>query len=333
MTDAADLPDLLEQSQAKQPLRHPEKAHRPDQPVLRKPEWIRVRAPGSPEWAATQKIVKDHKLVTVCEEAGCPNIGECWAKRHATFMIMGDTCTRACAFCNVKTGLPRALDANEPARVADAVAKLGLSHVVVTSVDRDDLADGGARHFAGVIAAIRGASPATTIEVLTPDFLRKAGALEIVVAAKPDVFNHNLETVASKYLTVRPGARYFHSLRLLQRAKELDPTIFTKSGIMVGLGEERHEVLQLMDDLRSADVDFMTIGQYLQPSKKHHAVARFVTPQEFASYADIGRAKGFLLVSASPLTRSSHHAGEDFAKLKAQRQLGAGALAARRLSR
>ncbi len=333
MTDAADLPDLLEQSQAKQPLRHPEKAHRPDQPVLRKPEWIRVRAPGSPEWAATQKIVKDHKLVTVCEEAGCPNIGECWAKRHATFMIMGDTCTRACAFCNVKTGLPRALDANEPARVADAVAKLGLSHVVVTSVDRDDLADGGARHFAEVIAAIRGASPATTIEVLTPDFLRKAGALEIVVAAKPDVFNHNLETVASKYLTVRPGARYFHSLRLLQRAKELDPTIFTKSGIMVGLGEERHEVLQLMDDLRSADVDFMTIGQYLQPSKKHHAVARFVTPQEFASYADIGRAKGFLLVSASPLTRSSHHAGEDFAKLKAQRQLGAGALAARRLSR
>jgi lipoyl synthase len=333
MTDGANPSDLLDEPKAKEPLRHPEKAHRPDQPVLRKPEWIRVRAPGSPEWAATQKIVKDHKLVTVCEEAGCPNIGECWAKKHATFMIMGDTCTRACAFCNVKTGLPRALDANEPARVADAVAKLGLSHVVVTSVDRDDLADGGARHFAEVIAAIRGVSPATTIEVLTPDFLRKPGALEIVIAAKPDVFNHNLETVASKYLTVRPGARYFHSIRLLQRAKELDPSIFTKSGIMVGLGEERHEVLQLMDDLRCADVDFMTIGQYLQPSKKHHAVARFVTPQEFDSYAAIGRAKGFLLVSASPLTRSSHHAGEDFAKLKAQRQLGARALAARRLSR
>ncbi len=300
--------------------RHPEKAHRPDQPVLRKPDWIRVRAPGSPEWAATQKIVKDHKLVTVCEEAGCPNIGECWAKKHATFMIMGETCTRACAFCNVRTGLPRALDPGEPARVADAVAKLGLSHVVVTSVDRDDLADGGARHFALVIAAIRAASPGTTIEVLTPDFLRKPGALEVVIEAQPDVFNHNLETVASKYLTVRPGARYFHSIRLLQRAKELDPALFTKSGIMLGLGEERHEVLQLMDDLRSAEVDFMTIGQYLQPSKKHHAVARFAPPAEFSSYADIGRAKGFLMVSASPLTRSSHHAGEDFARLKAERQ-------------
>ncbi|VTZ52412.1 lipoate synthase [Methylocella tundrae] len=325
MTEASDLSELVEDAKAQeahasQPLRHPEKAHRPDQPVLRKPEWIRVRAPGSPEWAATQKIVKDHKLVTVCEEAGCPNIGECWAKKHATFMIMGDTCTRACAFCNVKTGMPRALDANEPGRVADAVAKLGLSHVVITSVDRDDLADGGARHFAQVIEAIRTASPRTTIEVLTPDFLRKPGALEAVVAARPDVFNHNLETVPSKYLTVRPGARYFHSIRLLQRAKELDPTIFTKSGIMVGLGEERHEVLQLMDDLRSADVDFMTIGQYLQPSKKHHAVERFVTPEEFSSYAAIGHAKGFLLVSSSPLTRSSHHAGEDFAKLKSQRQ-------------
>jgi lipoic acid synthetase len=299
--------------------RHPEKAHRPDQPVLRKPDWIRVKAPGSPAWAETQKIVKDHKLVTVCEEAGCPNIGECWAKKHATFMIMGDTCTRACAFCNVKTGLPGGLDATEPARVADAVAKLGLAHVVVTSVDRDDLADGGARHFAQVIAAIRSASSRTTIEVLTPDFLRKQDALEVVIAAEPDVFNHNLETVASKYLTVRPGARYFHSIRLLQRAKELDPAIFTKSGIMVGLGEERHEVLQLMDDLRSAEVDFMTIGQYLQPTKKHHAVTRFVPPEEFESYASIARAKGFLLVSASPLTRSSYHAGEDFAKLKAQR--------------
>jgi lipoic acid synthetase len=312
---------LIESEQAKNAeRRHPEKAHRPDQPVLRKPDWIRVRAPGSPEWAATQKIVRDHKLVTVCEEAACPNIAECWAKKHATFMIMGDTCTRACAFCNVKTGLPRALDPDEPARVADAVSKLGLSHVVITSVDRDDLADGGARHFAQVIEAIRRVSRTTTVEVLTPDFLRKPGALEAVVAEKPDVFNHNLETVASKYLTVRPGARYFHSIRLLQRAKELDPTIFTKSGIMVGLGEERHEVLQLMDDLRSADVDFMTIGQYLQPSNKHHAVARFVTPDEFASYGDIGRAKGFLLVSSSPLTRSSHHAGEDFARLKTQRQ-------------
>ncbi len=300
--------------------RHPEKAHRPDQPMLRKPAWIRVRAPGSPEWAATQKIVKDHKLVTVCEEAGCPNVGECWTKKHATFMIMGDICTRACAFCNVRTGLPRALDPDEPARVADAVAKLGLAHVVVTSVDRDDLADGGARHFARVIDAIRRVSPRTTIEVLTPDFLRKPGALEIVIGAKPDVFNHNLETVPSKYLGVRPGARYFHSIRLLQRAKELDLALFTKSGIMVGLGEERHEVLQLMDDLRSADVDFLTIGQYLQPTKKHHAVARFVTPEEFASYAEIGRAKGFLLVSSSPLTRSSHHAGEDFTKLKARRQ-------------
>jgi lipoic acid synthetase len=300
-------------------VRHPEKAHRPDQPMLRKPGWIRVRAPGSPEWAATQKIVKDHKLVTVCEEAGCPNIGECWAKKHATFMIMGDICTRACAFCNVRTGLPGALDSDEPARVADAVAKLGLAHVVITSVDRDDLADGGARHFAQVIEAIRRVSEQTTIEILTPDFLRKPGALEIVVAARPDVFNHNLETVPSKYLSVRPGARYFHSIRLLQRAKELDPALFTKSGIMVGLGEERHELLQLMDDLRSADVDFLTIGQYLQPTKKHHAVARFVTPDEFASYADIGRAKGFLLVSSSPLTRSSHHAGDDFAKLKAQR--------------
>jgi lipoyl synthase len=299
-------------------LRHPEKAHRPDQPSGRKPEWIRVKAPGSAQWAATQKIVKEHRLVTVCEEASCPNIGACWEKKHATFMIMGDTCTRACAFCNVKTGLPRRLDPDEPSRVAEAVAKLGLAHVVVTSVDRDDLPDGGAGHFARTIAAIRAASSAS-IEVLTPDFLRKPGALETILAAKPDVYNHNLETVASKYLTVRPGARYFHSIRLLQRVRELDPAIFTKSGIMVGLGEERCEVLQLMDDLRTAEVDFLTIGQYLQPTRKHHAVARFVTPEEFASYADIARAKGFLLVSASPLTRSSHHAGEDFAKLKARR--------------
>jgi len=299
--------------------RHPEKAHRPDNPVARKPAWIRVKAPGSPVYAETRALVREHKLATVCEEAGCPNIGECWEKRHATFMIMGETCTRACAFCNVATGLPDPLDAGEPARVADAVAKLGLAHVVVTSVDRDDLADGGARHFAETIRAIRAAAPGTTIEVLTPDFLRKDGALEVVVEARPDVFNHNLETVPSKYLKVRPGARYFHSLRLLQRAKEIDPTIFTKSGVMVGLGEERNEVLQMMDDLRSADVDFLTIGQYLQPTPKHHAVMRFVPPEEFADYALIGSAKGFLLVSSSPLTRSSHHAGEDFAKLKAAR--------------
>jgi lipoic acid synthetase len=300
-------------------LRHPEKQKRPENPILRKPDWIRVKAPGSPKWAETQKIVKAEKLVTVCEEAGCPNIGECWEKKHATFMIMGDTCTRACAFCNVKTGVPEPLDHEEPRKVADAVAKLGLEHVVITSVDRDDLKDGGAEHFAQVIRAIRRASPGTTIEILTPDFLRKPGALEVVVAAKPDVFNHNLETVPGKYLTVRPGARYFHSLRLLQRVKELDPTIFTKSGIMVGLGEERNEVLQLMDDLRSAEVDFITIGQYLAPSRKHHAVVRFVTPDEFKSFETIAYVKGFLMVSSTPLTRSSHHAGEDFARLKAAR--------------
>ena len=242
----------------------------------KKPDWIRVKAPGSPAWRDTAAIVKEHRLVTVCEEAGCPNIGECWEKKHATFMILGDTCTRACAFCNVKTGLPGAVDPHEPAHIGEAVAKLRLAHVVITSVDRDDLADGGAAHFAAVIGAIRAASPTTTIEVLTPDFLRKPGALEIVVAAKPDVFNHNLETVPSKYLGVRPGARYFHSVRLLQRAKELDPQLFTKSGIMVGLGETRDEILQLMDDLRSADVDFLTIGQYLQPTRKHHPVISFI---------------------------------------------------------
>ncbi len=299
--------------------RHPEKAHRPDQPVLRKPEWIRVRAPSSPVFKETNAIVRENKLVTVCEEAGCPNIGECWSKKHATFMIMGDTCTRACAFCNVKTGMPGALDVNEPESVAIAVEKLGLEHVVITSVDRDDLEDGGAAHFAAVISAIRARSPKTTIEILTPDFLRKPGALEVVVAARPDVFNHNLETVPSKYLKVRPGARYFHSIRLLQRVKEIDPSIFTKSGIMVGLGEERNEVLQLMDDLRSAEVDFITIGQYLQPTRKHHPVLAFITPDEFKSYETIAYAKGFLMVSASPLTRSSHHAGDDFARLKAAR--------------
>jgi lipoic acid synthetase len=299
--------------------RHPEKAHRPDQPSLRKPDWIRVKAPVSPGYVDTQRIVRANGLHTVCEEAGCPNIGECWDKKHATFMIMGDTCTRACAFCNVKTGLPAALDLAEPDHVAEATAKLGLAHIVITSVDRDDLDDGGAAHFAAVIRAIRGRCPQTTIEVLTPDFLRKDGAAAIVVAAKPDVFNHNLETVPSNYLTVRPGARYFASIRLLQHVKELDPLLFTKSGIMVGLGEERNEVLQVMDDLRAADVDFLTIGQYLQPSRKHHPVVRFVPPEEFQSLATIAYAKGFSMVSASPLTRSSHHAGEDFARLKAQR--------------
>ncbi len=299
--------------------RHPEKAQRPDTPILRKPDWIRVRAPTSAEYGETRRIVREHGLTTVCEEAGCPNIGECWTKRHATMMIMGEVCTRACAFCNVATGLPKPLDTDEPHRVAEAVAKLGLGHVVITSVDRDDLADGGGAHFAAVIGAIRSRTPATTIEVLTPDFLRKDGALETVVAARPDVFNHNLETVPSHYLRIRPGARYFHSLRLLQRAKELDPTIFTKSGIMVGLGETRDEVLQLMDDLRSANVDFLTIGQYLQPTRKHAEVKSFVTPDEFKAYERIALAKGFLLVSATPLTRSSYHADADFARLKAAR--------------
>jgi lipoic acid synthetase len=303
---------------AKRP-RHPEKAHRPDTPALRKPDWIRVKAPVSKGYAATHAIVREHGLHTVCEEAGCPNIGECWEKKHATFMILGDTCTRACAFCNVKTGLPGPLDAREPAQVAEATAKLGLTHVVVTSVDRDDLADGGAGHFADTIRAIRAYCPGTTIEVLTPDFLRKQGAVEQVVAARPDVFNHNLETVPSRYLAVRPGARYFASLRLLQQVKEIDPSLFTKSGMMVGLGEERHEVLQVMDDLRSAGVDFLTIGQYLQPTRKHHPVIRFVPPDEFEALKTIAFAKGFLMVSASPLTRSSHHAGEDFARLKAAR--------------
>src|ERR1700732_4879362 len=299
--------------------RHPEKVNRPDALSPPKPDWIRVRAPNTRGYADTRSIVKENGLVTVCEEAGCPNIGECWDKKHATFMIMGDTGTRACAFCNVKTGLPGALDAAEPEHVAEATAKLGLSHIVITSVDRDDLADGGAAHFAAVIKAIRVRCTETTIEVLTPDFLRKVGAAEVVVAARPDVFNHNLETVPSQYLNVRPGARYFASIRLLQRVKELDANVFTKSGIMVGLGEERNEVLQVMDDLRAAGVDFLTIGQYLQPSRKHHPVERFVPPEEFKALETIAYAKGFSLVAASPLTRSSHHAGEDFARLKAQR--------------
>ncbi|MCF4098522.1 lipoyl synthase [Maritalea mediterranea] len=300
-------------------VRHPEKAHRPDNEVLRKPDWIRVKAPGSKGYNETRKIVKDNSIVTVCEEAGCPNIGECWDKKHATMMIMGEICTRACAFCNVRTGLPTALDPKEPENVANTVKMLDLNHVVITSVDRDDLEDGGAQHFVDVIQAVREASPKTTIEILTPDFLRKDGALETVVAAKPDVFNHNLETVPSNYLTVRPGARYFHSIRLLQKVKEIDPQMFTKSGIMVGLGEERNEVLQLMDDLRVADVDFLTIGQYLQPTKKHHKIDRFVTPDEFKAFERIAYTKGFLMVSSSPLTRSSHHAGDDFEKLRKAR--------------
>jgi len=288
-------------------------------PRVPKPSWIRVRAPGSPAHAETARILRQRGLTTVCEEAGCPNIGECWAKRHATFMIMGDTCTRACAFCNVRTGLPRALDPAEPEKVADAVRALALTHVVVTSVDRDDLADGGANHFARVIAAIRAGVPQATVEVLTPDFLRKDGALETVIAAAPDVLNHNLETVPRLYLRIRPGARYFHSLRLLQRAKEISPRLFTKSGIMVGLGETREEVMQVMDDLRSAGVDFLTIGQYLQPSQRHAQVERFVPPDEFDGLRRIALAKGFAMVAASPLTRSSYHAGDDFARLRAQR--------------
>jgi lipoic acid synthetase len=300
-------------------LRHPEKAHRPDNPIARKPDWIRVRAPNHPVYHETRALMREQKLVTVCEEAACPNIGECWSQRHATMMIMGEICTRACSFCNVRTGQPDALDSGEPGRVAHAVATLGLRHVVITSVDRDDLPDGGAAHFARVIAAIRDAAPETTIEILTPDFLRKPGALDVVVAARPDVFNHNLETVPRLYPTIRPGARYFQSLRLLDQVKQRDPTIFTKSGLMVGLGEQRLEILQVMDDLRVADVDFITLGQYLQPSVKHAAVDRFVTPDEFADYARMARSKGFLQVSATPLTRSSYHADEDFAALRAAR--------------
>jgi lipoic acid synthetase len=308
--------------------RHPEKAHRPDNPIQRKPDWIRVKAPTSAVFQETRALMRDNRLTTVCEEAACPNIGECWSQRHATMMIMGEVCTRACAFCNVATGLPQALDADEPRRVADAVAKLGLRHVVVTSVDRDDLKDGGAAHFAHTIRAIREAAPGTTIEVLTPDFLRKDGALEVVVEARPDVFNHNLETVPRLYPTIRPGARYFHSLRLLDQVKQLDPSIFTKSGLMVGLGEAKGEVTQVMDDLRSAEVDFLTIGQYLQPSVKHAAVDRFVEPSEFEDYATIARGKGFLLVSATPLTRSSYHADRDFAALRAAREAALTARAA-----
>ena len=307
--------DLKDKSQ-----RHPEKAHRADAPILRKPDWIRVKAPTSEGYRQTRDILRENKLVTVCEEAGCPNVGECWSQGHATMMIMGEICTRGCTFCNVATGRPDALDVFEPGRVADAVQKLGLKHVVITSVDRDDIADGGAEHIAQTIRAVRHRSPDTTIEVLTPDFLKcPDSALEAVVEARPDVFNHNLETVPGLYPTVRPGARYFHSLRLLQRVKELDPAMFTKSGIMVGLGEDRQSVTQVMDDMRAADVDFLTIGQYLQPTPKHHAVKKFVTPEEFASYEKAAFGKGFLMVSATPLTRSSYHAGDDFARLRENR--------------
>jgi lipoic acid synthetase len=301
--------------------RHPEKAHRPNNAQPRKPDWIRVKAPTSEGYKQTRNIMRDHNLVTVCEEAGCPNVGECWSQGHATMMIMGEICTRGCTFCNVATGRPDALDVFEPGRVADAVQKLGLNHVVITSVDRDDLDDGGAEHFAQTIRAVRHRSPSTTIEILTPDFLKcDPSVLEKVVEARPDVFNHNLETVPGLYPEVRPGARYFHSLRLLQRVKELDPMMFTKSGIMVGLGETRQAVLQVMDDMRAADIDFLTIGQYLQPTPKHHAVDRFVHPDEFASYEKAAFGKGFLMVSATPLTRSSYHAGDDFARMRDARQ-------------
>ncbi len=307
--------------------RHPEKAHRPDQAQPKKPDWIRVKAPVSQGYKDTREILKTNKLTTVCEEAGCPNVGECWSHGHATMMIMGEICTRGCSFCNVATGRPDALDVFEPGRVAHAVETLGLKHVVITSVDRDDLEDGGAEHFAQTIRAVRHRSPQTTIEILTPDFLKcDNSALEKVVEARPDVFNHNLETVPGLYPTVRPGARYFHSLRLLQRVKELDPAMFTKSGIMVGLGEDEQGVRQVMDDMRSADIDFLTIGQYLQPTPKHHRVERFVTPDEFKTYEKAAYNKGFLMVSATPLTRSSYHAGDDFARLRAARlaKLGQG---------
>ena len=302
-------------------IRHPEKANRPDNAQPKKPSWIRVKAPTSEGYKKTRDIMRENRLVTVCEEAGCPNVGECWSQGHATMMIMGEVCTRACTFCNIATGKPpESLDAFEPGRVAVAIKKLGLNHVVITSVDRDDVEDGGAEHFAQTIRAVRRQSPDTTIEILTPDFIRCApAALETVVAAKPDVFNHNLETVPGLYPEVRPGARYFHSLRLLQRVKELDPAMFTKSGIMVGLGEDRQSVLQVMDDMRAADIDFLTIGQYLQPTPKHHRVDRFVTPDEFAGYEKAAYGKGFLMVSATPLTRSSYHAGDDFAQLRSAR--------------
>ena len=301
-------------------LRHPEKAHRPDNPIQRKPDWIRVRAPNSPDYHETRRLMRELNLNTVCEEAACPNIGQCWTQKHATVMILGSVCTRACSFCNVATGLPDKLDPHEPDHLAEAVGRLGLSHVVITSVDRDDLEDGGADHFVQCIRKIRTQAPASTIEILTPDFLNKDGAIEHVAAARPDVFNHNLETVPRLYPSIRPGARYFQSLRLLHRVKEVEPGLFTKSGLMVGLGETKEEVYQVMDDLRAADVDFLTIGQYLQPTVKHAPVDRFVHPDEFQAYEQMAYGKGFLMVSASPLTRSSYLAGDDFARLQAARQ-------------
>lgn len=302
--------------------RHPEKAHRPASERQAKPEWIRVRLTTSETREETRRTVREHGLSTVCEEANCPNLLECWSKRHATFLVMGDICTRGCAFCNVRTGIPGPLDPGEPARVAAAVRDLGLSHAVITSVDRDDLEDGGAAHIAAVVRAVRVVSPGTTVEVLTPDFLRKPGALQTVVAAEPDVFNHNIETVPRLYPSIRPGARYFHSVRLLQEVKERQAGMFTKSGLMLGLGETRDEIVQVMDDLRSADVDFITLGQYLQPTPRHAPVAEYVTPETFDAYASLARGKGFLMVSSTPLTRSSHHAGEDFQRLRAARAAG-----------
>src|ERR1043165_5470925 len=314
------LPNIELPPEPAPPLRHREKAARPDQPSPRKPPWIRVKAPTSPEYQATRRLMRELKLNTVCEEAACPNIGECWKQKHATVMILGDTCTRACAFCNVKTGMPGKVDPDEPEHVAVAAAKLGLEHIVITSVDRDDLPDGGASQFVKVIEALRRATPDTTIEILTPDFRNKhERAVEMIVAARPDVYNHNLETVPRLYPTIRPGARYYASLRLLESVKRKAPHIFTKSGLMVGLGEQRLEVHQVMDDMRSAGVDFLTMGQYLQPTPRHAKVEEFVTPQDFDAYAAIARAKGFLLVAASPLTRSSYHAGDDFKKMQAAR--------------
>ena len=300
-------------------IRHPEKRNNKETSQIKKPDWLRVRVSGSEKFLKTKKILSDSKIVTVCEEANCPNISECWQKNHATFMIMGDTCTRACAFCNVKTGLPDKLDIFEPYKISQAVKKMDLSHVVITSVDRDDLDDGGAEHFAKTINAIRKISPGTTIEILTPDFLKKENALGILLKDCPDVFNHNLETVPRLYLSIRPGARYFNSLRLLNEVKDKNPNIFTKSGLMLGLGEEKNEIMQVMDDLRAAKVDFLTLGQYLQPTKKHAPVVKYVTPDEFESYKIIAESKGFLMVSSSPLTRSSHHAEEDFKILKQKR--------------
>ena len=316
MTDI-ESPDARRAAKAEAAARrHPEKQKRPDSPIQRKPAWIRVKAPTSAAYHETRKLMRDLSLHTVCEEAACPNIGECWSKKHATVMIMGDTCTRACAFCNVATGMPKPLDPNEPANTAVAVGAMGLNHVVITSVDRDDLADGGAAHFAETVRRIRLATPDTTIEILTPDFKNKPEALDLMAAAWPDVFNHNLETVPRLYPTIRPGARYFTSLALLAEVKRRNPALFTKSGVMVGLGETQDEVGQVMDDMRAADVDFLTIGQYLQPTPKHAPIDRFVTPDEFDAYARMARAKGFLLVSATPMTRSSYHAGDDFARLR-----------------